>query len=93
MDNAVSAVIITAVSAVSTPPIPGGAAATYTMLFLQLGIPAEALVITVALDMIFDFFLTSGDMLLLLVELFSISSKIGMQNMDVINRCRQGRSN
>lgn len=89
----VTAVIITAVSAVSTPPIPGGAAATYTMLFLQLGIPAEALVITVALDMIFDFFLTSGDMLLLLVELFSISSKIGMQNMDVINRCRQGRSN
>lgn len=89
----VTAVIITAVSAVSTPPIPGGAAATYTMLFLQLGIPSDALVITVALDMIFDFFLTSGDMLLLLVELFSISSKIGMQNMDVVNRCQQGRAN
>ncbi|MGN0404183.1 MAG: dicarboxylate/amino acid:cation symporter [Bariatricus sp.] len=86
----VTAVIITAVSAVATPPIPGGAAATYTMLFLQLGIPSDALVITVALDMIFDFFLTSGDMLLLLVELFSISSKIGMQNMDVVNRCQQG---
>ncbi|MDY5846300.1 MAG: cation:dicarboxylase symporter family transporter [Bariatricus sp.] len=87
----VTAVIITAVSAVSTPPIPGGAAATYTMLFLQLGIPADALVITLAFDMIFDFFLTSGDMLLLLVELFSISSKIGMQNMDVVNKCQQGR--
>lgn len=85
----VIAVIITAISAVSTPPIPGGAAATYTMLFLQLGIPSEALVIVIALDMVFDFFLTSGDMLLLLVSLFNISSKIGMQDRSVINR-RQG---
>lgn len=87
----VIAVVITAISAVSTPPIPGGSAATYTMLFLQLGIPSDALVIAVALDMIFDFFLTSGDMLLLLVELFNISSKIGMQNMNVINRCQHGK--
>ena len=82
------AVIITAISAVSTPPIPGGSAATYTMLFLQLGIPSEALVIVIALDMIFDFFLTSGDMLLLLVSLFNISSKIGMQDRNVIDRCQ-----
>ena len=74
------AVIITAVCAVATPPIPGGAAATYTMLFLQLGIPSEALAIALAVDLIFDFFMTSGDMICLLFEMFSISSKLGMRS-------------
>lgn len=82
----VTAVLITAVSAVATPPIPGGAAATYTMLFLELGIPANALAVAVAVDMVFDFILTSGDMLLLLVELFSVSSRIGMQDMNVVRK-------
>ena len=73
------AVIITAVCAVATPPIPGGSAATYTMLFLQLGIPAEALAIALAVDLVFDFFLTSGDMICLLFEMFSVSSKLNLR--------------
>lgn len=74
------AIIITAICAVATPPIPGGAAATYTMLFLQLGIPAEALAIALAVDIVFDFFLTSGDMLCLLLELFNVSGRLGMRS-------------
>lgn len=74
----VSTVLVTALSAIATPPIPGGAAATYTILFLQVGIPADALAIALAVDMIFDFLLTSGDMYMLLLEILCISEKTGM---------------
>ena len=73
-----TAIVITAVASIATPPIPGGAAATYTILFLQLGIPAESLVMVIAIDMIFDFFITAGDMNMLLLELLHISNKLGM---------------
>ena len=73
------ALLITAVSAIATPPIPGGAAATYTILFSQLGIPAGALAIAIAVDMIFDFILTSGDMYALLLEIYHVSFKVGMR--------------
>ncbi len=75
----VIAIIIAAISAVATPPIPGGAAATYTLLFLQLGIPSEALAVALAVDMIFDFILTSSDMTALQLELFHISGKVNMR--------------
>lgn len=78
----VTALIVTAVSAVATPPIPGGAAATYTILFLQLGIPSSALALVLAIDMIFDFLLTSGDMYMLLLELYRISEKTGMHKRE-----------
>ncbi len=74
------AVLITAVSAVATPPIPGGAAATYTILFSQLGIPASALGLALAVDIVFDFVLTSGDMYALLIELYHVSFKVGLRN-------------
>ncbi len=80
----VTALIVTAVSAIATPPIPGGAAATYTILFLQLGIPSSALTLVLAIDMIFDFLLTSGDMYMLLLELYRVSEKTGMHKRNVL---------
>ena len=80
------AVIVITVSAVATPPIPGGSTATYTILFLQLGIPAEALAIALSVDMLFDFLMTSGDMFSLLIEIFNISNKIGMCDKNIIKK-------
>jgi len=74
------AIVVTAVCAIATPPIPGGAAATYTMLFLQLGIPAEALAIALAVDLIFDFFITAAEMVCLPLELYTLSGKLGMRH-------------
>ena len=39
----ITALIIAVVLAVATPPIPGGALACYTILLLQLEIPAQAI--------------------------------------------------
>ncbi len=79
----VTAVIISAVSAIATPPIPGGAAATYTILFSQLGINPAGLTVVIAIDIIFDFLLTSNDMYFLLLEMFHVSKKMGMRRNDV----------
>jgi len=79
----ITAVVITAVSAVATPPIPGGAAATYTILFTQLGINPNSLVLVIAIDMIFDFILTSSDMYMLLLQMFHLSNKMGMRDKSV----------
>jgi len=79
----VTAIVIAAVSAIATPPIPGGAAATYIILFTQLGIDARALTLVLAVDMVFDFFLTSGDMVSLLLQMFHLSGKMGMRETKV----------
>lgn len=78
----ITAFVIAAVSSVATPPIPGGASATYTILFLQLGIPASCLAVVLAVDMLIDFLLTSGDMYMLLLELLHISEKTGMRKKE-----------
>ena len=83
----VSAVIVITISAVATPPIPGGSTATYTILFLQLGIPADVLAIALSIDMIFDFLMTSGDMVSLLFELFNISVRTDMRKKNSGSKC------
>ena len=80
----VAAVITCAVLAVATPPIPGGGTAAYTMLFLQLGIPMEALALVLALDMVTDFFMTSADMFCLLPSITNVASKIGMLDYEIL---------
>lgn len=70
------AVFICVVVAVSAPPIPGGGAAAYTILFLQLGIPNKALAVALTLDIIADFLMTSFDMFTLQMALINISSRM-----------------
>ncbi len=74
------AIFLSIVISMATPPIPGGSTAAYTMLFLQLGIPAEALSITLAVDILFDFFMTAGDMFIIPLCLLDFSA--GTANLD-----------
>lgn len=70
--------------ALATPPIPGGAMASYTVLFTLLGIPPEALAIALACDTIFDFVTTGGDQFLIPFVLLNQAGKMGMVDQKVL---------
>ncbi len=54
---------------IAVPPIPGAALTIYSILFAQLGIPSEALLLAAALDVVTDFFDTGFNVLLLNLEM------------------------
>lgn len=75
------------VLALATPPIPGGGMTAYTVLFAQLGIPAEAIAIALACDMLFDFVSTGFDQFSIPIELLNSASRLGLVNRETL--CRQ----
>ena len=72
------AALISAVLAIATPPIPGGGAAAYTILFMQLGIPTEALAVALTIDILTDFLVTAFEMFVLPFTLINVSSGLAM---------------
>ena len=64
--------------AVATPPIPGGAATAYTVLFAQLGIPPAAVAIALACDTLFDFIATGSDQFIAPMQLLNQATKLGL---------------
>ena len=80
----ITAVIIASIIAIATPPIPGGGAIAYSVVFAQMGIPEEALAVALAIDIIMDFLLTAFEMLVLPLSLINISSGLGLIDKDVL---------
>ena len=80
------AIVLCTFVAVATPPVPGGAIAAYTVIFAQLGIPAEALAIVVTMDILFDFVSTAFDGAFLQLELIRQADENKMLNYDVLRR-------
>ena len=78
------AVFISSIIAIATPPIPGGGAVAYSILFTQMGIPSEALAVALALDIITDFIVTSFEMLVLPLSLINVSAGLGMIDEDTL---------
>lgn len=74
----ITMVFTVAVLAIATPPVPGGAIAAYTVMFAQLGIPAEALAIAIVCDTLADFLATGADQFLIPLELLNQASRLGM---------------
>ena len=72
--------------AVATPTIPGGALASYTVLFMMLGIPQDALAIALACDTIFDFIATGTDQFMMPFVLLIQARKLGLVDEQVLNR-------
>ena len=58
-----------ALLSIAVPPIPGAALTIYSILFTQLNIPADALLLAAALDVVTDFFDTGFNVLLLNLEM------------------------
>ena len=70
--------------AIACPPIPGGGAAAYAMLYAQLGIPDAALALTLALDMLLDFVITAFSVVIIQYTLIDISAGMGMIDKNVL---------
>lgn len=61
-------IVIVPLCAIALPPIPGAGPIIFTILFGSLGIPSEAIVMAVAMDLVFDFFDTGFNVLLLMLR-------------------------
>lgn len=77
-------VVFCTVIALSTPPIPGGAAASYALLFAQMGISEEALAVVLILDVITDFIVTAFECYVLPISLVNIAGKMGQLNLNIL---------
>lgn len=82
----ISALLITVVLAVAAPPVPGGGLTCYTMLFLQLNIPAEAVAITLALNVILEFFGTAVNLFCLQAELVELAGSLDRLDVETLRR-------
>lgn len=80
----ITMIVVTTIS-IALPPIPGGALACYSILFTQLGIPQEALGITMILDIFIDFISTGIDTLLRQCELVLVSGSIDLLDRSVLH--------
>ncbi len=58
----VMAVIICVILSMAVPPVPGGMSASFAILFLQLGLPAEKIAVVLTLTAILDFVVTATDL-------------------------------
>ena len=70
--------------AIATPPIPGGAMTAYTVLFTQLGIPAQAIAVALACDALFDFIDTGFDQFTLPLVMLPQANKLGMVDKNIL---------
>ncbi|MBQ1436163.1 MAG: cation:dicarboxylase symporter family transporter [Clostridia bacterium] len=80
----VMAAITSVLLSVAIPPIPGAMLIVYSVLFAQLGMPPEALVIAAALDILYDHLNTGFDILLLITELTRTAGATHNLDRDVL---------
>lgn len=82
----VMALITSCILAIAAPPVPGGAITCYTILFTQLGLPAEAVAIIITINIIFDFLATSANVFCLQTELVELAGDIDMLDYEVLHK-------
>lgn len=82
----VTALLVSGILAIATPPIPGGALSCYTVLFMQLGIPAEGVALAVSIDMVMDFVLTAANLLYLQGEMLFAAENLDMLDADILKQ-------
>ena len=56
----------------------------YSIIFAQMGIPAEAMAVALALDIITDFLITAFEMLLLPMSLINLGTSLGMVDREIL---------
>lgn len=78
--------LITVILSIAAPPVPGGALTCFTMLFIQLQIPEEAVAIMITLNMFLEFMATAVNLFCLQAELVELA---GSLNMLDVERLRQ----
>lgn len=73
----IMAVITVTLLVIAMPPIPGAGILVYTILFARMGIPAEALVLATAIDVVVDFCNTGFNVLLLVLQIVGEAGALG----------------
>lgn len=73
-----TAVLIVGLLAMAAPPIPGGALTCYTVMFVQLGIPGEAIAVAVAINSILDFVMTAANLTCLQAEVMFAADHLAL---------------
>lgn len=81
-----TAIFISIILAVATPPIPGGGLTCYTLLCLQLNIPIEALSIIIAGNVFLDGPTTGINLATLQLELTELAADLGMLDYDKLRK-------
>lgn len=80
----VTAILITIILAVAAPPIAGGPLTCYTILFMQLGLPTEAVGIAIALNVILEFVGTATNIACLQLELVQIAGSLDLLDVNIL---------
>lgn len=76
--------VISVILAIAAPPVPGAALTCYTILFMQLGIPTEAIAVVIALNVILEFAATAVNLFCLQTELVELSGSLQTLRLDVL---------
>ena len=79
-----TAFIISVILAIAAPPVPGAALTCYTVLFMQLGIPTEAIAVVIALNVILEFVATAVNLFCLQTELVELSGALQTLKTEVL---------
>lgn len=80
------ALLITVILSIATPPIPGGGLTCFTMLFIQLQIPKEAIAIMITLNLVLEFMATPVDLFCLQAEMVELAGSLDMLDVDCLRR-------
>ena len=82
----ITGAVISIVLAVASPPVAGGGAVVYSMLFAQMGIPTEAIATALVINLITDFSVTAFEVGVLPMTLINVSSQMSMLNTKVLKK-------
>ena len=82
----VALVILSVLLAVAAPPVSGGILACFTILFVQLGIPAEQIALAIALSTIYDYLATAGNMTGIIMLLGILAKGEGLVDEDKLQK-------
>jgi len=82
----ITGIVVATVVAISSPPIPGGAAVSYALLFAQMGIPEEALALVLVLDVVTDFLVTAYECYVLPISMTNIAGKLKRLDRKILNK-------
>ena len=82
--QAASVIILCILLAIAAPPVPGGGIACYALVAAQLGLPAEAIAMFCALNVLPEFLCTAVNLASLQLELVELATELNMIDEDVL---------
>lgn len=82
----ITSLFVSGMLAFAAPPIPGGTLTCYTILFFQLGIPAEAVSVVISLNLALEFLATASNLFCLQSEMVLLSDRLGMLDKRVLHK-------